>query len=64
MHCPECQTEYIIKPRYVAKLCGCDEEERILPFDRVYEKIFRISLQECIQIFNDQRVTPDKRHRR
>lgn len=49
MKCPECQEEYVIKERYVAKPCPCDEDNRILTFEKVYEDLFKIPVQEILQ---------------
>jgi len=40
MVCLYCQTEYSIRERFIAKCCGCDEEERFLSFEEWYFDTF------------------------
>lgn len=48
MHCNQCQQPLEIKERYAARTCPCDEEERIIPFDVLYQKLFNIPISDIV----------------
>ena len=43
MECEYCGEEYVIKPAYIAKTCGCDEDYRFISFDEWYNILFKFS---------------------
>lgn len=43
MNCQYCNSEYVVKEKYIAKKCMCDEEQRMISFDLWYEMLFNIS---------------------
>jgi hypothetical protein len=40
MTCQHCQAPFAVKTRFLAKTCGCDEEERFISFEDWYEILF------------------------
>lgn len=54
MTCPHCQAPFSVKAKFLAKTCGCDEDERFLSFEDWYEIFFKQQFidQEYLQGFH------------
>ena len=46
MTCPHCQAPFAVKTKFLAKTCGCDEDERFVSFEDWYTETFKLELQE------------------
>ena len=42
MKCPICQAPFAIKAKFLAKTCGCDEDERFVSFIDWYVETFNL----------------------
>lgn len=43
MKCNYCGEEFAIKQNYIAKRCGCDEDERFISFTDWYCDLFKVA---------------------
>ena len=41
MECIYCKAKYILKKNFIAKTCGCDDEERFIKYDEWYADMFK-----------------------
>jgi hypothetical protein len=44
MKCEFCQTYYLVKDNFLKKICPCDEEERMIPLNEWYYRVFKVEL--------------------
>ncbi len=52
MNCPFCQEDYNLKENYIAKCCGCDDEERFISFSDWYYLLFKFKyLDSSSEVF-------------
>jgi hypothetical protein len=47
MECIYCKAEYILKKNFIAKTCGCDDEERFISYDKWYIEDFKQDFELC-----------------
>lgn len=42
MQCQYCNQEFSLKTRYIAKTCGCDEDDRLISYEKWYSEAFKM----------------------
>lgn len=50
MKCPICQEPFEVKAKFLAKTCGCDEDERFVSFDDWYSETFKLELDHSVSV--------------